>query len=67
MNLQIGVIHYVNSTFRWLHFDRRFFKHMEELSKKEELEKRLINQSININNSILSTQIKRKWCYFCAF
>ena len=36
---------------------------MEELSKKEELEKRLINQSLNIN-SILSRQIKRKWCYF---
>ncbi len=40
-----------------------FFKHMDELSKKEELEKKLINQSLNIN-SILSTQIKRKWCYF---
>ncbi|EOB8160235.1 hypothetical protein ACJQ8P_002302 [Staphylococcus aureus] len=40
-----------------------FFKHMDELSKKEELEKELINQSLNIN-SILSTQIKRRWCYF---
>ncbi|HDZ5918497.1 TPA: hypothetical protein RTU22_002277 [Staphylococcus aureus] len=44
MKVQIGVIHYVNSTIRWLHFYRRFFKHMEDLSKKEELEKE-INQS----------------------